>query len=645
MNGFLFFESTVNPSGAFRQAIVRTDPELALEELTLINGDRLLLWGYPAGDIRYCQSCNGSLTILVGYVSEIDGGPPILDQRQSLRILHDAISADISTGALTQLLSCVHGSFAVFHRDSKQGFCICMSDRVASRPLWLTRAGGGWAVSSHPMAIAAAIPSLEPDPGALAAFLLYGGPIQPRKSIFNGVEATTPGTITRLSGSLRLAEEYWYAYRHKPDPQRSIASWIDLACERLVHSASRIARQSAKPAVFFSGGVDSRLTAVALKAAGADPLLVTLGDGRNLEIKVAERAAAAIGLRQVTIFRDKHWYLPGLSKAVFESGGNFAWGHAHFSRAVRDIRARFGTDVFLLGDLCEALSKLFCSVDNQRRTIWTGGEFAREIDSVRLPLYRPRNCDKTLALLNPGFRRQAEAALLEDISERYEQICDASSDPWIVADRFFRWDSVATLPTFSMFLDVRGVAAERNLMLDKDVLDLLESAPSSIRNGANLGALIIRRLNPGASKVPNSNSLLPLCWPPTAHKLSKKCKPHFGRIRRFLLGRSHRTTGAWPEKSALYGTDPVWRDYIEKLLSNADLFPAHLFDHQQILHSWHALQGGDSTVASDLDKLINFGVMTALTRCGHDPIQSESPQRLGTSPQRMQPAAADATSH
>jgi hypothetical protein len=619
MNGFLFLESMVEPSGALRAAIVRTDPELALEELTLMNGDRLLLWGYPAGDMRYYQSGNGSLTILYGYVSEIDGAPPVLDQRQSVRILHDAISAGISTSALTQLLNCLHGSFAVFHRDSNQGFSICMSDRVASRPLWVARAEGGWAVSSHPMAIAAAIPSLEPDPGALAAFLLYGGPIQPRKSVFSGVEATTPGTITRLRASLR-PEEHWYAYQHKPDPQRSIASWIDLACERLVHSASRIARQSAKPAVFFSGGVDSRLTAVALKAAGADPLLVTLGDGRNLEVKVSERAAAAIGLRQVTIFRDKHWYLPGISKAVFESGGSFAWGHAHFSRAIRDVRARFGTDVFLLGDLCEAFSKLFCSVDDQRHTMWTREEFAREIDSVRLPLYRPGNRHRTLALLNPGFRRRAEAALLEDISERYEQICDASSDPWIVADRFFRWDSVATLPTFSMFLDVRGVVAERNLMLDKDVLDLLESAPSSLRNSANLGALIIRRLNSAASKVPNSNSLLPLCWPPTAHKLSKKCKPHLGRIRRFLLGRSHRTTGAWPEKSALYGTDPVWRDYIEKLLSNTDLFPAHLFDHQQILDSWRALLSGDSTVASDLDKLINFGVMTELTRFGHDPI-------------------------
>jgi len=625
MNGFLFLESLVEPAGALRQTLVRTDPALDLEELTLINGDRFLLWGYPAGDVRYCQGGNGSLTVICGYVSEIDSGPPVLDQQQAVRTLHDAISADMSTRTLKHLLNRIHGSFAIFHRDFAQGVSLCISDRVASRPLWMVRSGEGWAFSSHPMAIAAVMPSLEPDPGALAAFLLYGGPIQPRKSFYHGVEATTPGTVIRLRRRLCPVEERWYAYQHKPDTGRSIASWIDLASERLVRSASRIAKQCAKPAVFFSGGIDSRLTAVALKTAGADPLLVTLGDGRNLEVRVSERAAAAIGLRQVTIFRDKHWYFPDIPKAVFEGGGTFLWGHAHFSRAVREVRARFETDVFLLGDLCEAFSKLFCSVDDQRHTLWTAEEFAREIDSIRLPLYRPRFRQRTLALLNPEVRRQAEIALLNDISQRYQQIYTASSDPWIIADRFFRWDSIATLPTFLMFLDARGVAPERNLMLDKDVLELLETAPSSLRNGANLGAFIIRRLNPASSKVPNSNSLLPLCWPPTAHTLSKKCKPHLGRIRRLLLGSSYRTTGAWPDKSALYGTDPVWRNYIEKLLSNTDLFPGHLFDHQQILNSWRAFLSGDSTVATDLDKLINLAVMTLVTRQDCAPIIARVP--------------------
>jgi hypothetical protein len=323
-----------------------------------------------------------------------------------------------------------------------------------------------------------------------------------------------------------------------------------------------------------------------------------------------------MGLQHMVLLRDKHWYLEGLPKAVYESGGSYLWGHAHFSRAVRELRAKFDTEVFLLGDLCEALSKLLCSVEKGRRAVWTAEEFARDLDRIRLPLYRPENRDRTLSLLNPRIRGEVEAALLQDIVERYKAVCEVSSDPWIVGDECFRWESVGTAPTFAMFLDLRAVAAERNLMLDKEVLGFLEIAPSSLRNGANFGALLIRRLHPAASRVPNSNSLLPMSWPPITHAFSKKCKPLLGMMRRLILGDSHRTTGAWPKKSALYASDPVWRNYFDKILSQDDLFRTELFDRTRVRQSWRALLNGDRTCAGDIEKLVQFGIMTGQTRLG-----------------------------
>jgi hypothetical protein len=167
-----------------------------------------------------------------------------------------------------------------------------------------------------------------------------------------------------------------------------------------------------------------------------------------------------------------------------------------------------------------------------------------------------------------------------------------------------------------MFFDMRGAAAERNLMLDKDVLDLLEIAPASLRNGANFGALLIRRLHPAASRVPNSNSLLPLCWPPAAHALSKKCRPLLGKMRRLIAGDTYRTTTAWQKKAPLYATDPVWRNYFDKILSNDDLFPADLFDRGRVRQSWHAFLNGDHGIAPDIEKLVQFGVMTGYTHSG-----------------------------
>jgi len=614
VNGFIFLEGGVQPSGKDPQRLVPPGPQLGAGEVTFRHGDRLLAWGSTAGDVHYSQNAGDSLTVLCGYVSEIDGGPRIVDQQQAVNFLRESIEADNSTAALTALLNRIHGSFTIFHKDFRRSVSLCLVDRVASRPLWKLWTSHGWIVSSHPMAIATAVPSPEVNLGALGAFFLYGGPIQPRKSLFEGVEAVPPGSVMQLSSTGSTEETLWYRYCHQPESNRSISSWVDIACERLVHSASRITRQCDRPVIFFSGGVDSRLTAVALKAAGANPLLVTIGDARNLEVRVSEQAAVAMGLQHVVMLRDKCWYLGGLPKAVFESGGSFVWTHEHFSRAVRELGANFGMRVFLLGDLCEALSKLLCSVEKGRRTVWTAEEFVREFDRIRLPLYRPRNRHRTLSLLNPMIRREVEAAVVQDILKRYNTLREASSDPWIIGDLFFRWESVGTCPTFSMFLDLRGAAPERNLMLDKDVLDLLEIAPASLRNGANFGALLIRRLDPAASRVPNSNSLLPLCWPPAAHAFSKKCKPLLGGMRRLILGDSYRTTGAWPNKSALYATDPFWRNFFNEVLSNDDLFPEDLFDRSQVRQSWRALLSGDRDLATDVEKLVQFGVLTGQTR-------------------------------
>ncbi|MCS7017289.1 MAG: hypothetical protein NZM42_14380, partial [Gemmatales bacterium] len=180
------------------------------------------------------------------------------------------------------------------------------------------------------------------------------------------------------------------------------------------------------------------------------------------------------------------------------------------------------------------------------------------------------------------------------------------SDPWIFGDLCFRWWAVETLPTFAMFLDLRSAARERNLMFDKDVHALLEVLPSPLRNNTNLGARVIKRLCPSAGRVLNSNSLLPACWPPIAHQLSKTCKPVLGRMRRLIYGNTHHTTGAWPNKSALYTTDRMWRLYIKEALLSDQLVASKLFDQDEVRKCFKALEAGHDRVAADVEKLIQL---------------------------------------
>lgn len=616
MNGFLLVNR--GPEGAQPWDGCLTPPgaETTLNRALLGTGDLLLSWGYDGGDIHYATKGNDSFLVLSGYLTEIKGRPSFTSQAQATELLLQCLDEDCSRGALSVLLDVCYGSFGIFYRNVLKGITLCISDRMASRPLWTYWTGSGWLASTHSSAIAASVPKAPMEPGALAAFLLYGGPVDPSKSLVNGLRAMSPGAIIHLQPQGRSETTRWYRFLHRPDDKVSVKGWVDLVSERLVCAAARLTRISKSPAVLLSGGTDSRLIATALQAGGARPTLLTLGDGWNLETRVARQVAKALGLPHQLILRDPHYYLRSLPRGVYEGGGTLLWVHAHYSEALRRHREDADTDGFLLGDFGEAFSKLLCDPVGESHGPLPPAHFAGAYDNLRPVWYRPVNRQATLSLLQPEYRAVAEAALRRDILERYEEIRSASADPLIVGDQFFRWDSVASMPTFLMVLDLRSVVPERNLMFDRDIHELLEVLPSRIRNGANFGAQLIKKLNPRAAWVPSSNTLLPLFWPPAAHRFAKKCRPILGKARRLLFGKSYLTSGAWHIKSAFYAADPEWHRYCDEMLSDPHLFGSEIFAHKAVVSCWKAFLAGDEGRVADVEKLLHLGTMARARAIG-----------------------------
>jgi hypothetical protein len=616
MNGFIVLGKGTEGLRVEMNRIAPVTAGARCHQSLLSDDETLLMWGRPEGDISWAIHGKASFLILSGYLLEIQGESEFCSQIKAAEALLRMLDGASSHVAIAQLLKRLYGSFSIFYRNTILDEMICISDRVASRPLWWRWNNPGWIVSSHPTAIAMCMRTPTFDPTALCVFLLYGGSIEPTRSLFTDVKAVPPGTIVRLNGKGRAEEHHWYQFRHKPDYQRSLRNWVDLTSERLVRAASRLIRGSRELAIFFSGGVDSRLTAAALKAAGGNPLLVTLGDGRNLEVQVASVAAKALGLRHKVVLRDKHWYLRGLPGAVYETGTGYEFTHGHFSAAASRVRDECGSDTFLLGDLCEAFSKLFCAANGVGGRLWTPEEFVGAFDTLRLPLYRPADRAGTLALLHAHVRRDVEEAMRRQMLERYQQVSAVSSDPLIVGDYFFRWQSAPTLPTFYMFLDLRATAAERNIMFDPDVYELLQWLPSSVRHSNNFGARLIHRLQPLAAWMPNSNTLLPLCLPPEVHRLSGRVRPLLGKLRRKLISDSHRTTTSWQKSAVLYVTDPVWRQSFANVLADGDLFDDELFDRDAIRCCWQAFVDGEHRRAADVEKLVQLGLTRRLLQSG-----------------------------
>lgn len=619
MNGFVYYTGSRHSQCPIPERIAPTGEGCSFDLKHFGAGDNLLTWGHACGDIWHAkQDMKGGKKILLlsGYIAEIESGPRIESQEEAASYLLAQFIAANSDKDIEKLLKRIYGSFGIVYRDQASDITICATDRVASRPLWRSWQRSGWVISSHTTAIALSMQSLSFDLAGLGAFMLYGGPVVPTRSLYNGVIGIPPGSIFRFDNQGEYISHRWYQFRHQEDKTLSIADWSRSVADKLVKAAERIGRHCRKPAIFFSGGTDSRLAASAMKSSGINPLLVTMGDSTNLEVRVSQLASKALGLDQIVVIRDRYWYLRGLPYSIYETGGNYIWTHGHFSAAATKLINAHGADVFLLGDLCEAFSKLFCSLGRQITGVWEPEEFLEQFDRIRLPLYRPYERESTLALFNATARNEIEDALRSDIGQRFREVRSLARDPLIVGDLCFRWESVNSLPTFFMFLDLRRVAAERNLMFDRDVHLLLERLPSKMRDGNNLGAKVINQLCPSAAWVMNSNSLMPMTFPPAVHKLSKGIKPVLGKIRRNIIGKSHRTTGSWPESAVLYASDPTWRGCFDKNIVDEDLFDAKIFDLSAVRQRWADFASGRKNNSSDIEKLLQLGLSNRLLANG-----------------------------
>ena len=570
--------------------------------------ESVLTWAHAGGDIHYAAR-QDSFLMLSGYVIGSQAGSDFHDQTEAAEWCLAGMDDMAPSNALAEWLSGLRGSYGMFYRNRTRNLTLCITDQTASRPLWWRWQQSGWIVSSHPAAIALSVPSPRFDALALGSFLLYGGPVEPSRSLFQGVAGAPPGSIVRLGEGGKTEERRWYRFKHKPDLDLRLSGWVDLASERLIDAASRLVRSGESMAVFFSGGTDSRLAAAALKAAGGSPLLVTLGDSENLEVKTARLAAKALGLPHQFVLRDELWYLRTLNRTVYETGGSYVWIHGHFAEAAAEVAKNNGIGSFVLGDLCEAFSKLCCSVDKTDQNLWDTEEFVSAFDTLRLPLYRPANRQATLSLLNANIRADIESGLRREIAGLYKKISPASADPLIVGDQCLRWDSVQTIPTFFMFTDLRSEVCERNIMFDSGVHELLEKLPSRFRNEMNLGARLIHRLCPSAAWVMNSNSLLPMILPPVTHKMARRIKPVLGKLRRSLFGNTYHTTGSWPMHSILYATNPEWRRSFDDVLNQTDLFDPELFDRDAIRQCWQAFLQGESSRTGDVERLVQLGIL------------------------------------
>ncbi len=166
----------------------------------------------------------------------------------------------------TDCLPRLRGMFAFGIFDERTGELVLVRDQLGIKPLFLLRRGAGLVFASELKALAA-VTSLEPDPAALVASLLYYW-VPDSRCAFREAEKLAPGSWLRVRPDGQVERgQFWNLKEVAAEGQeRSLSGEVPDLAAIVEESTKRHLLSDVPVATFLSGGLDSSyLTALAAR--------------------------------------------------------------------------------------------------------------------------------------------------------------------------------------------------------------------------------------------------------------------------------------------------------------------------------------------------------------------------------------------
>ena len=565
----------------------------------------------PSFDTAVASTTDGHVTAMIdGYVVECDA---CLSGRTG-RIEKQVVEWFATRGE--ENITHINGSFACVRLDMKSSRLAVWTDGIASRPVWIARSDHAWFVGNYPAAIAAVMPNrprLNPA-GLWSLFVssrhvgehgLYEG--------FQNLHAGYRATIDYGVHPGRIQVTRWRENVFRPEKGITPGHWGEAIAAELKAAARRLQCHSDSPQLFLSGGLDSRLV---LGAIGNSATGVTLtSTPNNMNVRLARRAARIVGAEHVAIDRSPNWYLDRFESAALLAGGNYNLAHAHFLIPVSSILKSNPSATFLLGDLMENFNKHYFkpSVVGNHRFI------PEEIPHVYAQLYSYTHRDekRLRRLFQHGIADYLSAAWSGATVELCKEVRSVSDDDADCFDSLFRWYNCGLCPTYLMSECIRPLGRERNLMYDKQMIDLLYRIPAEIRGAGVLHSWTLWHLNKGLALLPDSNFWVPPISPKVVKKFTRSVRPAVGRLSRRIRSMSSgmegktATEGSWHMLETRFREDSEHRAFVESVIEDPECFPSEIFQRDEIRSAWHAFVhgGGSRDQAFEINMLLSFGLL------------------------------------
>jgi hypothetical protein len=390
------------------------------------------------------------------------------------------------------------GQYAVIVADELSGEIAVLTDRLATRAVFVARVGDAVMITSELKALVAAGLTPRLDLQAWAELLAFEHTLADRSPL-EGARLVGPATTLRVDAHGGTRTHQRERYLLEPALLRDREGWVD-EFEALLREAVT-ERVDHRTAIALSGGLDSRCIAAQLSGSTR---AVTFGMNGSEEIARARAVARALGLRQHVITLEPGYIGRGAREVVWLAEGRIRAFHAHHLALAR-LRATHQIDALAIGYAGDAVVRWGAM------TLSNSFGFAGGTSSLADAVYA-RQCvaldDRMVGeVLTPVFAAEVSGRARWGIHE----VFSSSDGPSDVRRIQFAIDHVyphKILPGVNLYADE---LAARDPYVDGELLAFLRRVPRELRVGGELQRALLRR-RPGLAAVPNPKDGIAPAW-------------------------------------------------------------------------------------------------------------------------------------
>ncbi|HEX6292754.1 MAG TPA: asparagine synthase-related protein [Herpetosiphonaceae bacterium] len=554
-----------------------------------------------------CSTADERLIYINGPVASpggrVDAQPGMFagPYRQRLRSVYHAAEGWL---AGSEELAALSGSFCALYHAPHAARTLVISDRLGSRPIFYC-AAADWLYLASDIRPLLRLPGVRPrlDLESVAQFIRYQMILDDR-TLYSTIKTVPPATVVAIdhrSGEQQRSA-YWslrplpcFATRHEA---------IEATADAFSTAIRRIVADSQRLGLLLSGGFDSRMLLAALDRIDGPPLhAYTFGPSFTEETQVARQVAQMCATPWHFIEQPLAAYWQHLASSVQTSNGLHAAGHMHLYHPT-SIMARAGCDTVLNGwgfDLPYSGSYL------PKETFRVLG---RQLYSYRMASVGTRQAvvdhlHATLDMQSGAFGRSLLGAALQPywesapratLAHLVDRASATSDSPYDWIDYTLMGFGVTKFRSYSMLMNVRSQARERNPLFESDIIEVYQRLPYQWRFLGPVFRRAVRQLNPAVANIRYSNTGISGFAPPVVQALAMQGRATWRSNGARLRHLGQRITGSAPapgvqrsgsyhesfDMARYFETDAPIAQAVGRLLHSGKLVEAGILDPRRL---------------------------------------------------------------